>query len=167
MITVTGKHGGTGGFAPPATWGDSLARVVTVGGLGAGLAIIGAAVTAALWHSTGNLMATLVITSLIVGMTGGGGALYLDYIKRHTRLGAVPGSPAAKFVSSAAALLVLFVSAFLVSTFMLPLLVVGVLQIRAEQRGTTWRERPNLRESSWRERADRFIGDVLPRIAVF
>lgn len=157
MITVTGRHDGTGGLVPPAMWGDSLARVVTVWGLGVGLAVVGAAVMAALWHSTGNLAATLAVTSLIVGMTGGGGALYLDYMKRHTRLGAVLGSPAARFISSAAALLVLFVSAFLVSTFMLPLLAVGALQVRAKQK----------RETTWQERADLFISDIIPRIAVF
>lgn len=151
MITVEQ----TAAPSTPPTWLDSLARVVTVWGLGIGTAI-GATLIAALgYHSGGRGLLLSMAVTVTVAATAAGSALYLDYVKSHVRVDSAGKNRSAKVVSSAATLVYLFVAASLFSLLMLPLLVVGIVYARAR----TQRGQP------WRRRAEMFIGEAMPRIA--
>lgn len=139
----------------PSTWLDSLARIVTVWGLGVGTTV-GAVLTAALvYHIGGGGFLLSMILALTVGATGAGCAFYLDYIKGHVRIDMTWKYRSAKIVSTVSTLVYLFIAAFLFSLLMLPILVAGILYVRAKAQ----------REQSWRRRVDMFIGEAMPRIA--
>lgn len=139
----------------PLAWLDSLARIVTVWGLGIGTAV-GAVLTAALvCHVGGGGLLLSMILALTVGATGAGCAFYLDYIKKHVRVDMTWKYQSAKVVSTVATLVYLFIAACVFSLLMLPILVAGILYVRANvQRG-----------QNWRRRVDMFIGEAMPRIA--
>jgi len=140
----------------PLSWLDSLARVVTVWGLGTGTAITATLAAAATYRLGGGSFLLEMVLALIVGATAAGGVVYLDYVKAHVRLDPAREGQAARVVSSVASLVFLFVSALFLSAFMLPLLAVGVAYVRARRH----------RGESWRQRANMFIGEAMPRIAL-
>ena len=142
--------------APTLTWLDSLARVVTVWGLGVGTASAATLVAVLAYHMGASSFPLSMLVALVVGMTTAGGAVYLDYVKAHVRVDPAWEPHAAKVVSSLATLVYLFVVASLISLLMLPILAAGVLYIRSRSH----------KGESWRRRADMFIGEAMPRISL-
>ncbi len=139
----------------PPTWLDSLARIVTVWGLGLGTAAGASLIAASVYYCGGGSFLLSMILAFTLGATGAGCVLYLDYIKGHVRVDPAWKYRSAKVVSTITTLAYLFVVASLFSLFMIPIIVVGVLYVRAKaQRG-----------QSWRRRVEMFIGEAMPRIA--
>ena len=134
---------------------DSLARVFTVWGLGMGTAITATLAAALVYRLGGGMLLLEMVLALVVGATAAGGVVYLDYVKAHFRMDPVWEAQSAKVVSSLVTLVVLFAVALLLSSLMLPLLVIGTLYVRARRQ----------RGESWRQRAEMFIGEAMPRIA--
>ncbi len=149
------EQSGTPAGQRPLVWLDSLARVVTVGGLGTGTAITATLAAALVYRLGGGSFLLEMVLALVIGATAAGGVVYLDYIKAHFRMDPAWEARSAKVVSSLVTLGVLFAVALLLSLLMLPILVIGILYIRA-RRG---------RGEGWRKRAEMFIGEAMPRIA--
>ena len=140
----------------PLTWMDSLARVVTVWGLGTGTAITATLAAALAFHLGAGSFTLQMVLALVIGATAAGSAIYLDYVKAHIRIDPVWKSRSTMVVSTIATLVYLFLAALFLSALMLPVLVVGVGYVRSRhQRG-----------ENWRKRAEMFIGEAMPRIAL-
>ena len=157
MITAAEQLTSAPNFQPRLTWGDSLVRVATVWGLGTGLAIVAALTAALIWHLGGGPHPALLGAASTIGISTGGGVVYLDYVKRHIRLDPARKAPAARVISGVAVLGTLFLFALLLSALMPLILLVGIPYVESKrQRGTPWREQ-----------TDMFIGELLPRVAIF
>lgn len=139
----------------PLVWLDSLARVVTVWGLGTGTAITATLAAALVYRLGGGPFLLEMALALVIGATAAGGAVYLDYIKAHLRMDSAWEARSAKVVSSLVTLVALFAVALLLSSLMLPILAAGILYVRSRRQ----------RGESWRKRAEMFIGEAMPHIA--
>jgi len=152
---TTLQQSGTPAGQRPLVWLDSLARVVTVWGLGLGTAITATLAAALVYRLGGGSFLLEMVLALVVGATAAGGVVYLDYVKAHFRMDPAWEARSAKVVSSLVTLVALFAVALLLSSLMLPILAAGILYVRSRRQ----------RGESWRKRAEMFIGEAMPRIA--